>query len=78
MGSGAFAYQDPDSGDWVHPALELVRLAIPRRVYSHSHMDYIVGTLRKILKRVDRQKGFEITYQPKLMRHFTAQLKPLA
>ncbi|KAA3647006.1 MAG: tyrosine phenol-lyase [Chloroflexi bacterium] len=77
LGSVAFAYQDPDSGEWVHPALEMVRMAIPRRVYTQSHMDYIVDTLRKIVENADQFKGFSITYQPKLMRHFTAQFKPL-
>ena len=77
LGSVAFAYQDPDSGEWVHPALELMRMAIPRRVYTQSHMDYIVATLQKIVENAKDYKGFEITYQPKLMRHFTAQFKPL-
>ena len=77
LGSVAFAYPDPDTGEMVHPRMELVRLAIPRRVYTQAHMDYIVKTLRRIKERADDLRGYRITYAPELLRHFTAQFEPL-
>jgi tryptophanase len=61
----------------IYPRLELVRLAIPRRVYTQSHLDYVVKTLAKIKERVDEINGYRITHAPKLLRHFTAQFEPL-
>ena len=46
-----FAHPDPVTGEMVYPKLELVRLAIPRRVYTQSHLDYVVETLGKIMAR---------------------------
>jgi len=77
LGSVAFAYPDPDTGEMVHPRMELVRLAIPRRVYTQAHMDYIVKTLKRIKERADDLRGYRITYAPELLRHFTAQFEPL-
>lgn len=77
FGSVAFAYPDPDSGEMVYPRLELVRLAIPRRVYTQSHLDYVVKILAKIKERVDEINGYRITHAPELLRHFTAQFEPL-
>ena len=61
----------------IHPKLELVRLAIPRRVYTQAHMDVIIKTMKSILARKDSLKGYRITHAPELMRHFTAQFEPL-
>ena len=77
LGSVAFAYPDPDTGEMIHPRLELVRLAIPRRVYTQSHLDYVVKTLMQIKGRVDNIPGYRITHAPKLLRHFTAQFEPV-
>lgn len=77
MGSVAFAYPDPDTGETVYPELEMVRLAIPRRTYTQTHMDYVAQTLGRIAKRGGELKGYRITYAPELMRHFTAQFEPL-
>jgi tryptophanase len=77
MGSVAFAYPDPDTGEMIHPKMELVRLALPRRVYTQTHMDYVAKTLSAIKERADHIKGYRITYAPKLLRHFTAQFEPL-
>jgi len=77
IGSVAFAYPDPDTGEMIHPRLELVRLAIPRRVYTQAHMDAIIKTMKSILARKDSLKGYRITHAPELMRHFTAQFEPL-
>lgn len=77
LGSVAFAHPDPDTGEMIHPELELVRLAIPRRTYTQTHLDYVAQTLGHIAKRAEEYQGYRITYAPELMRHFTAQFEPL-
>ncbi len=77
IGSVMFAHPDPESGEMIYPKLELVRLAIPRRVYTQSHMDYIAETLGRIAQRADQLRGYQFTYAPELLRHFTARFKPL-
>ena len=77
IGSVMFAYPDPKTGEMIHPKLELVRLAIPRRVYTQSHFDYTTKILCKIGENRKSIKGYKITYQPVLMRHFTARFEPL-
>src|SRR5512133_1244969 len=77
IGSIMFAHPDPDTGEIIYPKLELVRLAIPRRVYTQSHMNYIAETLGKIAKCADKLRGYKFTYAPELLRHFTCRLEPL-
>jgi tryptophanase len=76
IGSVMFAHPDEDTGEMVYPKLELVRLAIPRRVYTQSHMDYVAETLIKISKRAKDIRGYRFTYAPELLRHFTARFEP--
>ncbi len=78
IGSVAFAYTDPDTGEEHVPLLELVRLAIPRRMYTQAHMDWVVETARRIAGRKDELSGYRITYAPELLRHFTAVFEPIA
>jgi tryptophanase len=73
LGSVAFAYPDPTTGEIIRPALELVRLALPRRVYTQSHLDFVVETLAAIAARKDSIGGVEIVKEPELLRHFTAE-----
>ena len=56
---------------------ELVRLAIPRRVYTQSHVDYMVEMIGHLAKRLDGLTGFAFTYQAPVLRHFTARFRPL-
>jgi tryptophanase len=77
IGSVMFAYPDPDIGEMVYPRLELVRLAIPRRVYTQSHLDYVVDVLSRIIKQREHIKGYRFTYAPELLRHFTARFEPV-
>ena len=77
IGSVMFAYPDPDSGIMIYPKLELLRLAIPRRTYTQSHMDYVADTLAKIKSRASSIRGYKFTYAPELLRHFTARFEPL-
>ncbi len=77
IGSVMFAFQDPATNEIVFPKLELVRLAIPRRVYTQSHLDYISGIFTKIAKQKDKVRGYRFTYAPALLRHFTARFEPV-
>ena len=77
LGSVMFSYEDPDTGEMVYPDLELVRLAIPRRTYTQSHLDYIVDVMAKIVKRADTITGYRFTYAPQFLKHFTARFEPL-
>ena len=77
IGSLMFAHDDPDSGKTVYPDLELVRLAIPRRVYTNSQMQYVAENIIELFEDRGKIKGYEIEYQAKVLRHFTARLKPL-
>ena len=78
IGSVMFAYPHPDTGEWVYPKLELVRLALPRRVYTQSHLDYVANVCCKLAEKSSQLRGYRLTYQAPLMRHFTARFEPLA
>jgi tryptophanase len=76
IGSVMFGRQ-PDGSE--EPAkMELVRLAIPRRVYTQSHIDYVIEVFEKVHARREALRGFEITQEPEQLRHFTAHFRPLA
>ena len=77
IGSLMFARRT-DSGNWEFPRMELVRLAIPRRVYTVSHLAFVAETLETIRRRSSRLKGFRIRYEPEFLRHFTVELEELA
>lgn len=67
--------RDPETGENRPATLELVRLTIPRRVYTHRHMDYVVESVKKVWEKRDSIKGFELTHEPPVLRHFTARFK---
>jgi len=77
IGSVMFANSDPQTGQMVYPKLELVRLAIPRRVYTQSHLDYVAEVLASIFEKKENINGVKMIYAPKLLRHFTAKFEPL-
>lgn len=77
IGSVMFAYKDPASSNMIYPKLELVRLAIPRRVYTQSHLDYVADTIIQVASHKEDLHGLRITYQPALLRHFTAHFELL-
>ena len=66
----------PD-GSEVPAAMELVRLAIPRRTYTQSHIDYVIEVCVEVLKRAPKLGGYKITQEPPALRHFTAEFAPL-
>ncbi|MCB9223146.1 MAG: tryptophanase [Crocinitomicaceae bacterium] len=76
IGSVMFGKYDDDRNLITAP-MELVRLAIPRRVYTQSHIEYVIETFEEILKDASSISGYEITEEPKFLRHFTAKFKPL-
>ena len=73
IGSVMFGHTDPDTGDEVPATMELVRLAIPRRVYTQSHIDYVVEAILKVNERKDEIRGMRIVEQAPFLRHFTAR-----
>ncbi len=77
IGSVMFAHLDLQTSRMVHPALELVRLAIPRRVYTQAHLDYVAEIAAKIAHHKEDLRGFKFTYAPEFLRHFTAQFEPV-
>jgi tryptophanase len=77
IGSVMFAHPDSLTGEMVYPKLELVRLALPRRVYTQSHMDFIAQVLIEISAHKSGVRGVKILYAPQFLRHFTARFAPL-
>ncbi|MCL4842272.1 MAG: tryptophanase [Bryobacteraceae bacterium] len=59
-----------------HAQNELLRLAIPRRVYTQSHIDYVVEAILEVNARKDELRGYQITEQPEFLRHFTCRFRP--
>jgi len=68
---------DPETGEQQEAEMEFTRLAIPRRVYTQAHFDVVVEALINIKKRASEIKGYEILWQPPVLRHFTAKLRPI-
>ncbi len=71
------AGRDPVTKKNRPPALELMRLAIPRRVYTNSHLDVVVEALIEIYKRRNKLKGYRFTFEPPILRHFSAHFEPI-
>jgi len=76
LGACAFGHTDPDTGKEVFPSQELIRLTIPRRVYTDRHMDQVVKAFEAIAARKEKIRGLELTYQADILRHFTARFRP--
>ena len=75
IGSVMFAHKEDETGQWVYPELELVRLAIPRRVYTQTHLDYVANAIVELFQKRDQVLGMRYTYEPPFLRHFTAHFE---
>ncbi len=71
------AGREPITQENIHPELELLRLAIPRRVYTNAHMDVVADALINIYKRRDKIRGYRFVYEPPRLRHFLAKFQPI-
>lgn len=71
------AGRDPETGENRHPKLELVRLTIPRRVYTQSHMDVVAESVIEVYERRAEIGGLEFTYEPDDLRFFQARFAPI-
>ena len=76
IGSVMFGRND-SRGVFVPSRMELVRLAIPRRVYTQSHIDYVIEVVLEVFGRRESMKGYRIVEEPPMLRHFTAKFAPL-
>jgi tyrosine phenol-lyase len=77
IGTVMFGHRDPATGEEVTAAMELVRLAMPRRVYTQSHVDFMVEAIVDAYERREKIGGFRFSYQAPVLRHFTAEFEPL-
>ena len=71
------AGRDSSTEKNIHPKLELLRLAIPRRVYTNAHMGVVADALINIYKRRDKIRGYRFVYEPPRLRHFLAKFQPI-
>lgn len=65
------------NGKLIPGMMELVRMAIPRRVYTQSHIDYLIEIIIEVYKNREKLKGYKITYEAPMLRHFTARFEPI-
>lgn len=72
------AGRNAETGQHYYPKLELIRLTFPRRVYTQTHCDVVIGALAEVYKRRNEITGLEMTYEPKYLRFFQARFKPLS
>jgi tyrosine phenol-lyase len=76
IGSVMFGRYGKD-GKFIPPPMELVRLAIPRRVYTQSHIDYVVEVVLEVFAKRNELPGYKIVYEAPMLRHFTARFEKL-
>ncbi|MBA2227159.1 MAG: tryptophanase [Thermogemmata sp.] len=77
IGSVMFGRQDPATGRMIHPPMQLVRLAIPRRVYTQSHIDYVIEAVAEVYADRSSIRGLRLIDAPPLLRHFTARFEEI-
>ena len=72
-----FGRKDPETGQEIYPDLDLVRLAVPRRVYTNTHLRYVCDVLEEIRNNLERVKGLKMVYEAPVLRHFTARFEEI-
>jgi tryptophanase len=77
IGGVMFGKTDRETGEVVFPKLELVRFAVPRRVYMREHLDFAIESVVELYRRRDSVTGYEFEYQADVLRHFTARFRPV-
>jgi len=71
------AGRNPTTGEHDHPARELVRLAVPRRVYTREHLDWVISGFEELLARIGEIPGYEFVEEAPILRHFTSTFRPI-
>jgi tyrosine phenol-lyase len=71
------AGRNPETGEHNYPKLELVRLTIPRRVYTQAHMDVVAESVAEVYENRKNIRGLKMVYEPKYLRFFQARFEPL-
>ena len=71
------AGRDPLTGDHRYPALELTRLAVPRRVYTEAHLDVVAESVKEVYRQREKTKGLKMVYEPEYLRFFQARFEPI-
>lgn len=77
IGTVMFGKKDSTTGRTIHPELEMVRLAIPRRVYTNMQIAYVAESIIELYRRREAIHGLALTYEAPMLRHFTARFKEL-
>jgi tryptophanase len=77
LGSLMFGGVDPNTGQKLKPKRELVRMAVPRRMYTCSHLEYVADIVSEIIKDKDKLRGYKILHEPRYLRHFTCTMREL-
>lgn len=77
IGTLMFGKKDPVAGRIIHPELEMVRLAIPRRVYTNMQISYVAESITELYQRRELVHGLALTYEAPVLRHFTARFAEL-
>jgi len=70
--------RDKETGKNIYPALELVRLTIPRRVYTNTHMEYTANSIINLFKKKDTISGLKMVYEPKYLRFFQSRFEKIS
>ncbi|HEY5931422.1 MAG TPA: hypothetical protein VIT63_00810, partial [Nitrospira sp.] len=77
IGTLMFGKKDPVTGRTIHPELEMVRLAIPRRVYTNMQITYVAESIIELYRRCGLIHGLALTHEAPMLRHFTARFAEL-
>ncbi len=75
IGSVMFGKRDKQTGGFIPASMELVRMAMPRRVYTQSHADCVLESVEAIVENKSKMRGMKIVYEPDFLRHFTARFE---